>query len=182
MRKMIILNLALASFAISSTGLNVDSYTVGGAGGIVNVGSGSTGYQLGMVVGQSGAATAISMIPSAGEFGVVLSGFWIEIPGMAPSATKQTPAVLPAMNSQIQVSFHASEAELNFTVNSETQATARLLTVDGKQLGATWSQSLHAGSSQFQMPLGFVGTNSVVMVVNAGSMQKTYRFVPNLQK
>jgi len=172
MRTLMILNMALAGFAIAATtGVTVDNYAIGGAGGTVGVGS--TG-QLTMVAGQAYADTQ-KVIGSQG----ILQGFWVEM--AVPQTTQATPVAQPNTNG-IKVSFHASDASLQFNVSAETQATVKLLTVDGKQVGATWTQNLHAGASQFTMSLALVGTTPMVFVVTVGNVQKTYRFTPSVAK
>lgn len=142
----------------------ITSVAVGGGAGILEFGT--EGVVSGIVVGQS-----YAQLPTK----EIQHGFWIEIanlPGTSPvvSATQ--------LHSSINAKFNAHSIAIEFTMPVASSVSIRILDLQGKQAMTPWTGRVSAGVSQLQVPVYALGSQAMILVIQSGSSQKTYRFTP----
>lgn len=168
----------MSSFAAAQSGLVVQQWSLGPAGQTVTLGAPSDSLKVSVVVGQGLADAPKLGIPATGDPSNILPGFWIEVATASSPSNTNSESSVHMSTSPIAAAFHGSQVNLNFQVAKSQQASARVFSLGGAELGTVWAGVLPAGASAFQIQLPALAKQSVLLVIDAGNARKTYQFVP----
>lgn len=157
----------------------ISGVAFGGGAGIVKFGD--EGVVSGIVVGQPYAQAPTFATSSDKTTIDVRYGFWIELDALSSGpASIQSPSIL--LGSSISARFNASSVAIDLVMPQASRVSVRLIDMQGRQAMTPWTSHVSSGASQLEVPFFAVGTQPMLLIIQAGSIQKTYRFVPNFIK
>lgn len=170
---MILRRLFLPLFLVVPIGFAQDvvlhGYQTGGAGGAVALGSGTDSTNA--ILGIGGSAGGLVELDDAT---IARLGFW---GAASPSFTVSTPPrAVPSASLRARTSD--SRLIVDFRNLEATDASIRIVGIDGRTVLPIWTGHLAEGTSQKSLSLAGLEGQALFVLVEAGALRKVWQFHP----